>query len=254
MTSGTDSPRQRPGRASVTVWRLGTPLVLGLCAVLVITSAANSDGTDLRPGRYTDLAAVVRAEDREVQQLQDRVSELSDEVDGLGRARGDRSAQRFRDAAAAAATPAGLSPRTGEGLEITLADAPEEVFEVSEEDPNRLVVHQQDIQAVVNALWRGGAEAVTLQGQRIVSTTGIKCAGSSVQLQGRTYPQPYVIGAVGDTDALLDSLEGDDFVSLFREDAARPDIALGFDVDLDDSLTAPAYDGLLDLSYAEPMD
>ena len=58
---------------------------------------------------------------------------------------------------------------------MVLTDAPPSVAESSQQDPNRLVVHQQDIQAVVNALWKGGATAVTIQGQRVVSTTGIKC-------------------------------------------------------------------------------
>ena len=75
------------------------------------------------------------------------------------------------------------------------------------QDLNLLVVHQQDIQAVVNAMWKGGATAVTVQGQRIVTTTGIKCEGNAVQLQGVPYPQPYVIEAVGDQTELLGAIE-----------------------------------------------
>ena len=55
---------------------------------------------------------------------------------------------------------------------------------------------------MVNAMWKGGAQAVTIQGQRVVSTTGIQCIGNSVQLQGVPYSQPYVISAVGDPAAL----------------------------------------------------
>ena len=91
--------------------------------------------------------------------------------------------------------PAGLSraPRPGRGH--LLSDAPEDVIDATTGDKNLLVVHQQDIQAVVNAMWKGGASAVTIQGQRMVTTTGIKCEGNSVQLQGVPYPQPYVIQA-----------------------------------------------------------
>ena len=52
-------------------------------------------------------------------------------------------------------------------------------------------MHQQDIQAVVNALWAGGAEAMTIQGQRVISTTGIKCVGNTVVLHGVPYSPPY---------------------------------------------------------------
>ena len=70
-------------------------------------------------------------------------------------------------------------------MTVVLTDAPAEIAESSQQDPNRLVVHQQDIQAVVNAMWKAGATAVTIQGQRVVSTTGIKCIGNSRAAPGR---------------------------------------------------------------------
>ena len=133
---------------------------------------------------------------------------------------------------AAPATPPASTPRRGPGVTITLSDAPEDVINSTTGDVNPLLVHQQDIQAVVNALWKGGASAVTIQGQRVVSTTGIKCEGNSVQLQGVPYPQPYVIQAVGDQGALLTRRRGR---RLRRRptasDAADPEISVGWDLD-----------------------
>jgi len=106
---------------------------------------------------------------------------------------------------------------------------------------------------VVNALWKGGATAVTIQGQRVVSTTGIRCEGNSVQLHGVPYPQPYVIEAVGDQGALLAAIESDAYIDAYREDALDPTISVGWDLDLDGLLVAPAYEGLLDLNYASPI-
>ena len=93
--------------------------------------------------------------------------------------------------------PAGRDPVTGSGVTVTLSDAPESVREDSDIDVNYLLVHQQDIQAVVNAMWLGGATAVTIAGQRVITTTGIKCSGNAVRLHGIPYGQPYVISAVG---------------------------------------------------------
>ena len=115
-------------------------------------------------------------------------------------------------------------------------------------------MHQQDIQAVVNALWQGGAAAVTVQGQRIISTTGIKCEGSAVVLQGVPYPQPYVIAAIGDVGDLATSLTDDSYLQLYREQSADPAIDVGWDVDVADDVRVPAYDGVLSLSYAVPAD
>ena len=102
-------------------------------------------------------------------------------------------------------------------------------------------------------MWQAGATAVTVQGQRVVTTTGIKCEGNAVQLQGVPYSQPYEISAVGDPVALLDAIDRDVYLQLYREQAAQPDIAVGWELEVEDSITAPAYDGLLDLNYAEPL-
>ena len=94
---------------------------------------------------------------------------------------------------------------------------------------------------------------MTVQGQRIVSTTGIKWEANSVTLQGVPYPQPYVIEAVGDPDALAGSVEADPYLGLYRSQSVQPDIHIGWDMTPEDDVEAPAYDGLLDLSYAEPL-
>jgi uncharacterized protein YlxW (UPF0749 family) len=235
------------------LWRVGTPAVVLVCGGLFVVSAANSDGTDLRPGRYTDLASLVKDEAEQYDALQTRFRELDAEVSALTAATDDRQVARYHRRTEQLKDPAGLTPRVGPGVSITLSDAPEDLINSTTEDVNRLLVHQQDIQAVVNALWRGGATAVTIQGQRIISTTGIKCDGNAVQLQGVPYPQPYVIEAVGDPAALAEAVESDDYVRQYREDAADPSIAVGWDLQLDSQVTAPAYDGLLALDFAEPL-
>ena len=111
----------------------------------------------------------------------------------------------YRDKVAELESPTGLTALEGPGLRVTLTDAPKSV-DPGGEDPNLLVVHQQDIQAFVNALWAGGAEAIALQGQRLISTTGIKCVGNTVLLDGVPYSPPYVIEAIGDTASMNEEL------------------------------------------------
>jgi uncharacterized protein YlxW (UPF0749 family) len=185
--------------------------------------------------------------------LRERVAALDAQVTMLSTAVSDREVNRYQRKIERLRDPAGLEPRRGPGVTIVLSDAPEDVINSTSGDVNLLLVHQQDIQAVVNALWKGGASAVTIAGQRIVSTTGIKCEGNSIQLQGVPYPQPYVIQAVGDQGALVDSLDGDSTIQGYRDDAADPDISVGWDLTLEDAVDAPGYDGLTDLSYATPL-
>ena len=250
-----DAPdrQRRHGRRPWGRWRIGTPAVVLLCGALFVVSATDSEGTDLRPGRYTDLAALTDSENDKYDALQQRVADLDSEVEGLAESVNDRVVNRFNRRIERLEDPAGMTPHTGPGVAVTLSDAPEEVINETTQDLNLLVVHQQDIQAVVNAMWKGGASAVTVQGQRLITTTGIKCEGNSVQLHGVPYPQPYVIEAVGDQTELVRAITDDDYLQIYREQAAIPDISVGWDLQLQAQVTAPAYEGLTDLSYAQPL-
>jgi uncharacterized protein YlxW (UPF0749 family) len=246
--SGSSDPVRRR-----TLWRLGTPLVVLACGGLFVVSANNSDGTDLRPGRYTDLASLVENEAHSYDKLRDRVAVLNSQVTMLSSAVSDSQVRRYQRKIARLSDPAGLQPRRGPGVSVVLSDAPEDVINSTTGNVNPLLVHQQDIQAVVNALWKGGATAVTIQGQRVVSTTGIKCEGNAVQLQGVPYSQPYVIEAVGDQARLVSALDEDSYLRAYREDAVDPDISVGWQQELENLVKAPAYGGPLDLSYAVPL-
>lgn len=246
-----DRPGSTQGRGHRSPWRVGTPLMVLLSGSLFAVSAVNSEGTDLRAGRYTDLASLVQAEAEAYEELRARVEELTGQVTDLSAQVGSRDVQRVQERIETLRDPSGLTPREGEGLRIVLSDSPLQAEDTTQ--PLKfLIVHQQDIQAVVNAMWRGGASAVTVQGQRIVSTTGIKCEANSVTLQGVPYPQPYVIEAVGDPEVLAASVDGDPYLSFYRQQAATEDIRIGWEMTAEE-VQAPAYDGLLDLSYAEPL-
>lgn len=256
-----DQPHEHTHHHRRSRWRWGTPVVVLLCGALFVVSAIDSGGTDLRPGRYTDLASLVEAESADYEDMADRRRALEDEVERLTDEVETYEVRRARGIVDNLRDPAGLVPHRGPGISVTMSDAPEDVFAQAVEEVEagskrklgELVVHQQDIQAVVNALWRGGADAVTIEGQRVVSTTGIKCEGNAVQLQGIPYPQPYEIQAVGDPELLSAALDADPLVAGFRADAEDPSIAIGWSLQTEDEVDAPAYDGLLDRRYAEPL-
>jgi len=234
-------------------WRIATPLVGLVVGALFVVSAQSSKGTDLRPGRFTDLASLVRSDAASVDALKQRVAEVHQEVNLLSGDVDSKQVEKYTNESARMAGPAGLLPQVGPGVTVTLSDAPSGQEVAPGDNPNLLVVHQQDIQAVVNAMWQGGATAVTVQGQRIVSTTGIRCVGNSVQLQGIPYGQPYVIEAVGDQASIVSAIDRDPFLQVYRGDAANPDVNLGWAMSTADRVVAPAYDGLLGLSYARVL-
>jgi uncharacterized protein YlxW (UPF0749 family) len=235
------------------VWRIATPVVGVLSGALFVISAHSSEGTDLRPGRFTDLASMVQYDATRVDGLKSKVSDLNSQIALLSGSIGNKQVRAVNRRTAAMKGPAGLLPQVGPGVTVTLSDAAQDTSASAPDNPALLIVHQQDIQAVVNAMWKGGATAITIQGQRVVSTTGIRCVGNSVQLQGVPYSQPYVISAVGDPAALSDAIARDPYLQVYREDAADPDIAVGWDEQVEDKISAPAYDGLLGLTYAKVL-
>ena len=236
-------------------WRIGTPVVVLLCGALFIVSGTNSEGTDLRPGRYTSLASLTADASRSYQELQADAATLEAEVDALTREVDDAQVRKEQRRANELRGPAGLEPVSGPGVTIVMSDASEERLEEAaadpDADPDLLVVHQQDLQSVVNALWAGGAEAVVIEGQRIVTTTGIQCSGSAVQLQGVPYPQPYTIQAVGDPADLVSSVDGDLDVAAYRSDADV--LGVGWSLTEESTVRAPAYSGLLGIDLARPQ-
>jgi uncharacterized protein YlxW (UPF0749 family) len=233
-------------------WRLAAPGVFVLAGALFITSAVSSGGTDLTgtAGRIADLGGLAEAETHDLEALRAEHVKLADEIDRLVKSLGDTSASPLVKEAEALRGPAGLDPVSGPGVTITLDDAPEQVQDTADIDSEDLVVHQQDLQAVANALWAGGAEAMSIQGQRVVSTTGIRCVGNSVVLNDVPYAPPYRISAIGPTGDMLDAVNASPYVGFYLEYVAA--FQLGWDVEVDPDIDVPGFDGSTGLDYARP--
>ena len=231
-------------------WRLAAPAVFLLAGGLFVTSAVASDGTDLRAGRYGDLSTVVQQATQEVDELQAERAALAEEVESLTEQLNAVGGSQLQEEVRRLEEPAGMGPVSGPGLTVELDDAPFDEYTDPTVDENFLVVHQQDIQAVVNAMWAGGAEAMTIQGQRVISTTGIKCVGNTVVLHGIPYSPPYVITAVGDPSTMLAEIGASPYIDNYLDYVERH--RLGWDVLVHDEVELPAYSGTPDLDHARP--
>jgi uncharacterized protein YlxW (UPF0749 family) len=209
----------------------------------------NARGTDLRPGRYTDLVGLVGEQRGRVEGLRREAHALQAGVDALANQVNNTRVTRMRRQVDRLGISAGVRGLTGPGLVVTLNDAPRGEPVPQGTDPNLLVVHQQDLQAVVNGLWAGGAEGVSLQGQRIISTTGIKCVGNTVVLQGVPYSPPYRIAAVGDPRSMYRALVSSPEVQNYRDYISAP-YNLGWSLRTESRLGIPGYTGPLAFAFA----
>jgi uncharacterized protein YlxW (UPF0749 family) len=227
------------------------PLVAAGAGLMFATSAHTSQGTDLRASGRFDLVDVVRAQDLAVRKRTALVQQLQNQVDSLTAqaAPGNAEVSRLRAEAAALAPVVGTQAVTGPALTITLNDAKRTAASLPEGyTADDIVVHQQDVQGVVNALWAGGAEAMMLQDQRVISTSAVRCVGNTLILQGRVYSPPYVISAIGDQAAMRDALDQSDEVAIYRQYSNL--LGLGYDVTSKDQASFPAYAGSLSLLHA----
>ena len=223
---------------------------------LFITTGLNSHGLDLRAASVTDLASVVRQEKQRTDGLQAQVAALDREITRLTKRVDDPTVARLQEKVNALKGPVGLLPETGPGVVVTLDDAPPaEIDKVASEGGpvtlDMLVVHQQDIQAVANALWRGGAEALAINGQRVIATTGIKCVGNTVILHGVPYSPPYRLAAIGNQAGMEDSLTHDPYVQAYQTFVDR--YQLGYGLSQEPDLQLPGYQGTIELRHARPL-
>ena len=238
-TSATSRGTRRPP--------LGVAVVLVAAGLLFTASAGAARGTDLR-SETSDLPSLIREETARVDATARTVTDLRAQVQQLSEDVGDPQVDVLADAAGDLAAPAGLQGVSGPGVRVVLDDAPRDLPAPEWATPDDLVVHQQDVQAVVNALWAGGAEAMSLMDQRVVSTSAVRCVGSTLRLQGRVYSPPYTITAVGDPYRLLDALERDTDLATYRSWSEV--VGLGWDVSQHQDVDLPAFEGSLELQHA----
>ena len=113
---------------------------------------------------------------------------------------------------------------------------------------NDLVIHSQDVQAVVNGLWAAGAEAISVNGERLVSTSAVLCVGNTLLINGAVFSPPYQATAIGaDRNSLQQMTHWFDNL---RNDAQR--FSLQFSVGRDETVNVPAYSGPIQPKYASP--
>ncbi len=230
-------------------WPLSVMAIAAATGFLFVVAAVNADGSDLRPSGG-DVSSLLAERSREVDRQQDHARDLRREVDALSEGVSTGPIDELQRAAQDLVGVTGLTKVSGPGVTVVLTDAPHSAQRPGL-DPNLLVVHEQDIQAFVNALWSGGAEAVSLQGQRLISTTGIKCVGNTVLLDGVPYSPPYAITAVGDVSGMLESLDATPETVTYADYSREHQ--LGLDVSTVADTTVPAYAGTISLRYAQAV-
>lgn len=247
-------PASRAQGKRSTAWRYGVPVVCLLAGLLLAATHDVSGGDEIRRSDAPRLVDLVR----ETQQSVDR---LSGERDALatavethhgGSPGADAALTAINGRVARLGAEAGLDPLRGPGLVVTLNDAQRDAEGRFPRDasPDDLVVHQQDIDAVLNALWSAGAEGIQMQDQRIIGTSAPRCVGNTLLLNGRTYSPPYVISAIGDASAMQAALAAAPLVNLYRQYVVR--FGLGYAEEPRTSVELVGHKEPVRMQFAKP--
>lgn len=133
---------------------------------------------------------------------------------------------------------AGLTDVKGPGITIKLDDAPAR----QQDTPvNWQIIHDQDIKVLLNELKKSGAQAISVNGERVMPMSEQVCAGPTILINGNRYPVPYVINAIGDPDILYESISSNERIAEMVQFKIRVDLTKSSDI------LIPKYSGMANL-------
>ncbi|MCX5342318.1 DUF881 domain-containing protein [Streptomyces atratus] len=254
MSNSADSPQGPVRRTFRHPVRVLTAAVFALAGLIFVTSANTAKGTNIRTdSSLLKLSDLIQQRSGKNAQLDETNASMREDIDTLVR-RDDGSTKAEDARLKELERAAGTTKLTGQSVAVTLDDAPPNATAnpgYPDPQPNDLVIHQQDLQAVVNALWQGGARGIQVMDQRLISTSAVRCVGNTLILQGRVYSPPYKITAVGDPAELKQALDNSPAISNYLLYVKA--YGLGWKVDEHKAVTLPGYSGTVDLHYAEPV-
>lgn len=219
-----------------------------LLGVLLSVSFYTKSKAETTMPRSTELVDVVKSLQDDKEQLQKTLESLRKEAsefehkaaasDGL---LSDYIVQekKFKELA-------GLTEIEGEGIKVILADA---ASIPPNSDPNDYIVHSSDLQTILNVIWRGGAKAVSINGERLVGTSAVRCVGNTILINSTLLGSPYEILAIGNSKDIKKTLLGDEGSKIFFKKTMSE---LGINVELreEKSIKVPAYKGGLSAEFA----
>jgi uncharacterized protein YlxW (UPF0749 family) len=225
--------------------RLASVAALGIFGLLVATAAIQTARSEpVRESSRDALVAKVQDQRAEMDETRAEVLRLRRAVE---RAQDDvlaasESGRILREQVAALELMTGAAAATGPGVRVVVDDNPEP-------STGRQVVFDKDLQILVNGLWSAGAEAVSINDQRVTSLTSIRTAGDAITVNLRSLSRPYVVNALGDPDQLparfVESAAGSWWLNL------KSVYGLQFTMTREESLTVPAAPPLT-LRHARP--
>ncbi len=218
-------------------------LVLGIMIAIQFKST-QGEGPTMVPARVTELTEKVDILTDERNALAEEVLDLREKLKNVREY--DKAMADMQKDVQNASMAAGLLEIEGAGIIVTINDSLRSL-QIGE-DPNTYLVHDTDILFLVNELKASGAEAISVNGERITAMSEIRCAGTLILVNWIKIAPPFEIKAIGNPD-MLDSginIKGGILSTLKNLD-------MQVSVQKEEHITIPAYSGRMKFSYASPV-
>jgi uncharacterized protein YlxW (UPF0749 family) len=175
--------------------------------------------------------------EQQLTQLQNELAAYREQAGSAGSAE-----EALKNEIEALEVSAGLTDLEGPGVTVVMTDSTAVNVTGDEAD---YIIHDSDIMSVINELRSAGAEAISLNGERIMATSEIRCTGAVVTVNGRRHAAPYVIMAIGDSATLYNALTmRNGVVDVLGQ------WGITVKVTANDQLFLPKYDGAIEFRYA----
>ena len=217
-------------------------LVLGLLATVQWRTQAAVSATTTSPDQSRDLSALT------IQRLEAEQKELKDQLAGLEKkaaqyqqltTSGKESLQDLQQELVRQKMLAGITPLKGPGVKVRLDDS--QRTPPPNADVNNYIIHDYQLRDVVTALWRAGAEAISLNGERIVGTSSIYCVGSTILVNSTRLSPAYEFLAIGDPAKLEKALAEDPALNGVKNQAKTYAVSIAWEKA--GSVSVPAFSG-----------
>lgn len=179
-------------------WQLPVSIVSVIVGFLVATQIkSQTEQREMLPSRrLEDLVFMLKTSEQRNQDLLKELTSLRAQVKELE----EGKVKLVRKQGVALDLAAGLTAVKGQGLEVVIQDSSKPL--TKGEDPNTAIVHNDDLLRLVNELKAGGAEVVAINDQRLVDTSEITCAGSTILVNKSRIAPPFVVKAIGEPQTL----------------------------------------------------
>ncbi|WP_227764521.1 DUF881 domain-containing protein [Zhaonella formicivorans] len=238
-------------------WHLYLTVICLISGVLLITLFKTQQAVraEAASKKANNLISVIDGLEKETDALEEKIAALREQIDAIQKEQisGEDRMASLKQELETLKMQAGLTEVEGPGVIVVLDDNAKgaeaaKTSDLSTYNPEKFIIHDKNVLYVVNDLKNAGAEAISVNNQRIVTTSNIRCVGTVILVNSTRMAPPYEIKAIGDPEKLEQGVvNGIDYSYLKKNDFPVKIIK-------EDNIVIPAYKGSYSPVHAQPQE